>query len=448
MVDDVSVAEARVTGTRHLLPFVQLDPGAFERLCFGLVSRRPGYHSVEHPGAAGRDHGCDIAALRDVDDGTERVYVQCKRIGRPPGPAMFKTEIDKVAGAVASGSLDRPDVLLFIVTQNISVEVRRDAVQHAKTVGLRAEFLALTELDAEVSRHADLVEQFFQLPGAVRGRSGGGSPFDWMTPRQLGAPWGTFVNRANELAELDRAVRSSASPQTPRVLVLSGPTGAGKSRLAEEWARSQAVNFPDGQLRLDLRRTRRSRTLANALRSSLEAFGCPAKSVPERLEDRQALFRSLTADRSVLLLLERAVVNGLGHGHREHDSAQAPCRCRERESAPHGRDRAADRLQEEPRRRPDRQQRVAAHETRTYDCGGVAGDRRGLFRPQLAIGDGVDQGGSDDDGASADAGGRDLRAATDPDVEQRRPKAGTAQQCRGWRQDVEFADARSSRALE
>ena len=128
-------------------------------------------------------------------------------------------------------------------------------------------------------------------------------PFERVTPHHLGRRREGFVNRTDELARLDSAAKNTSG--SSRLLVLEGLQGAGKSRLAEEWAQRQKDRYPDGQLYLDFRTLPASpSSLAEALRFSLEAMGCPAKRIPERLSERQGLYRTVTANQHMMLLLD------------------------------------------------------------------------------------------------------------------------------------------------
>ena len=51
-----------ITGTTHTLPFHQLSPRDFERLCLWLVQRE-GFHRAEHLGLAG-SNGTTSETLR------------------------------------------------------------------------------------------------------------------------------------------------------------------------------------------------------------------------------------------------------------------------------------------------------------------------------------------------------------------------------------------------
>ncbi|MEU3687281.1 AfsR/SARP family transcriptional regulator [Streptomyces narbonensis] len=123
-------------------------------------------------------------------------------------------------------------------------------------------------------------------------------------PEQLPrAPRG-FTGRGAELAALDRAVSGVAAP----LCLVTGPAGVGKSAFAVHWAYERRAAFPDGRLFADLRGfsdTPAPETAA-VLREFLLALGVPAPRIPEAADARGALFRSLTAGRRLLVVLDNA----------------------------------------------------------------------------------------------------------------------------------------------
>jgi hypothetical protein len=303
-MDDVAMDRVRVSSTQHVLDFAALSPFDFERLCLALIGKRSGYGRLEHLGVSGGDRGRDVVAVRRSRGGAEQlVYVQCKRLGRTPGIAMYLNELRSIKRHVDAGSIAEPDVVIFAVTANISGDVRTKVRDESRSLGFEAEFLGASELDEEVRRDGRLMVDFFDF-GRGRLAQEGGVPFKRIKPRQLGSRRAGFVNRVAELETLDRAL--GARSGAPSLVVINGPHGAGKSRLAEEWVQRQKESYPDGQILLDFRPLRESPagSVAEALRSSLIALGCPAKKVPERLEDRVGLYRTLTASRRLMLLLD------------------------------------------------------------------------------------------------------------------------------------------------
>ncbi|MFD9244531.1 BTAD domain-containing putative transcriptional regulator [Streptomyces sp. NPDC059556] len=117
------------------------------------------------------------------------------------------------------------------------------------------------------------------------------------------APRG-FTGRGPELAALDRAVRGGDGP----VCLVTGPAGVGKTAFAVHWAYERRADFPDGRLFADLRgfSDTPAPETAGVLREFLLALGVQPQRIPEAVEARGALFRSLTADRRLLVVLDNA----------------------------------------------------------------------------------------------------------------------------------------------
>lgn len=127
-------------------------------------------------------------------------------------------------------------------------------------------------------------------------------------PAQLPADVPHFVGRADQLRQLGDLVGERA------VVVIGGMAGVGKTSLAVHAAHQHAASFPDGQLYLNLRGFGPAGPAldpAEGLGSMLHALGVPADGLPADLADRAALYRSLLADRRVIVVLDNA-----------HDAAQ------------------------------------------------------------------------------------------------------------------------------
>ncbi|MEU5696646.1 BTAD domain-containing putative transcriptional regulator [Actinosynnema sp. NPDC020468] len=122
-------------------------------------------------------------------------------------------------------------------------------------------------------------------------------------PRQLPVGPRDFVGREAELAALEE-VRDSG------VAVVSGIGGVGKTALALFWAHRAASRFPDGVLHADLRGFEPSGRPTRpevVVRGFLQALDVPAERVPEDLDSVVALYRTVTADRRLLVVLDNAV---------------------------------------------------------------------------------------------------------------------------------------------
>jgi DNA-binding SARP family transcriptional activator len=130
-------------------------------------------------------------------------------------------------------------------------------------------------------------------------------------PRQLPGTASGFTGRAAELAALTRILDESSaeSPGTVVISAIGGTAGAGKSALALHWAHQVATRFPDGQLYVNLRGFDPSGVpmpTGEALRGFLDALSVPPDRIPAQPEARAGLYRSLLADRKVLIVLDNA----------------------------------------------------------------------------------------------------------------------------------------------
>ena len=123
-------------------------------------------------------------------------------------------------------------------------------------------------------------------------------------PAQLPASVGHYTGRQRELAALTRAISRPADE--PRVLMVSGAGGIGKTALVVRWAHSAADRYPDGQIFVDLRgRTpRESLSAGSVLGAVLGALGVARRDTPETVDERVALFRTLTSGRRVLIVAD------------------------------------------------------------------------------------------------------------------------------------------------
>ncbi|MEV6304729.1 BTAD domain-containing putative transcriptional regulator [Actinoplanes sp. NPDC051861] len=123
------------------------------------------------------------------------------------------------------------------------------------------------------------------------------------TPAQLPADPIAFTGRREELADLDRTLGGGL-----RVAAVTGAPGVGKSALAIHWGHRARHRFPDGQLYLNLRGYDRGDDVmspAEAARNLLVAL-LPDRAVPDGLDARTGLLRSVLAGRRMLLVLDNA----------------------------------------------------------------------------------------------------------------------------------------------
>ena len=136
-------------------------------------------------------------------------------------------------------------------------------------------------------------------------------PAGWI-PRQL--PLGTmgFSGREGALAELDALLADGAADgagPTPRVAVLDGAGGVGKTSTALHWAHRVAGRFPDGQLYANLRGFDPASSpvpASTVARTFLEALGVAKGRIPASEDAQLALYRGVAAGRRVLVVLDNA----------------------------------------------------------------------------------------------------------------------------------------------
>jgi DNA-binding SARP family transcriptional activator/tetratricopeptide (TPR) repeat protein len=129
-------------------------------------------------------------------------------------------------------------------------------------------------------------------------------------PRQLPPPPRHFAGRRAELRALTRLMTESAGPgRTVVVSAIDGTAGIGKTTLAVYWAHGVVDRFPDGQLYVNLRGFDPAGTPmepGEALRGFLDALGVPPPRVPYGLDAQAGLYRTLLADRRILVVLDNA----------------------------------------------------------------------------------------------------------------------------------------------
>jgi tetratricopeptide (TPR) repeat protein len=94
----------------------------------------------------------------------------------------------------------------------------------------------------------------------------------------------------------------------PVILVIEGMPGVGKTALALEFAHQIAgtQRFPDGQLYASLGYVGGSRAPAEILQNFLMALGLDKRRIPEETSERINVFRSITAGRRLIVLLDAA----------------------------------------------------------------------------------------------------------------------------------------------
>ncbi len=126
-----------------------------------------------------------------------------------------------------------------------------------------------------------------------------------VVPAQLPPRTSGFAGRDAESS----AIRTALARRTdaPPLVLITGMPGIGKTALALHAGAASAHAYPDGQLYADLRGAdTRPAAPHEILAGFLRALGVPARSMPATVEERTAEFRSRTAGKRVLVVLDNA----------------------------------------------------------------------------------------------------------------------------------------------
>lgn len=126
-------------------------------------------------------------------------------------------------------------------------------------------------------------------------------------PRQLPRPPSILVGRESELAAVQRSL--SRSSDASKIVGIHGLGGVGKSSVAIAAAHAVAKHFPDGQLYVNLQGASPGLAPlepAEVLGRFMRALGAPEHQISPDVEEMAGSFRSSTARRRILIVLDDA----------------------------------------------------------------------------------------------------------------------------------------------
>ncbi|GAA4008440.1 hypothetical protein GCM10022247_33300 [Allokutzneria multivorans] len=122
-------------------------------------------------------------------------------------------------------------------------------------------------------------------------------------PAQLPADIAELSGRFAETDRLCASLEGSPSGYAPALAVITGAPGTGKSALAVRVGHRLRSEFPDGQLYADFRSGKNDPlSTLDVMAGFLRALG--ASQVPDGSDERAALYRSVLAERRVLVVLD------------------------------------------------------------------------------------------------------------------------------------------------
>ena len=130
-------------------------------------------------------------------------------------------------------------------------------------------------------------------------------------PSLLPAGIADFTGRTEQVSQICRHLVSAAGAGerlAVPVVAITGQGGVGKTSTAVHAAHGAAHHFPDGQLFADLHGgSSHPVGPMRVLERFLRALGVPGSQMPEDLDERAEVYRSLLAHRKVLVVLDDAV---------------------------------------------------------------------------------------------------------------------------------------------
>ncbi|MEU7900458.1 BTAD domain-containing putative transcriptional regulator [Nonomuraea sp. NPDC049152] len=181
--------------------------------------------------------------------------------------------------------------------------------RQAEAIGVYIDTRELLADELGVDPSRELTELYQQIISADPGlgrtiRPAAHTAVPKHTPRQLPADVADFTGREREVEGIAAALRAGETSALV-VSAVAGVGGVGKTTLAVHVAHQLTGDYPDGQLFVDLRGAgAKPVEPTTVLGSFLRALG--QDDLPEELAERAALYRSVLADRRILVVLDNA----------------------------------------------------------------------------------------------------------------------------------------------
>ncbi|HWM03581.1 MAG TPA: BTAD domain-containing putative transcriptional regulator, partial [Actinophytocola sp.] len=210
-------------------------------------------------------------------------------------------------------ALDRFDGMLREVEPLLVEHPYRERLHELRMSALAASGRRADALAAYRRLYRRLADELGVEPGAPLRRleqrilRGEGDPRSGPpVPRQVPAATSVLTGRDKLIGEIC-AELTRDDEHAGMVRVLVGPGGVGKTTLALAAAQRLADSFPDGQLYADLRGTHdQPADPHTVLGRLLRTLGVDAPNLPDDREERVSLYRSLLAQRRLLVVLDDA----------------------------------------------------------------------------------------------------------------------------------------------
>ncbi|MDA3649435.1 hypothetical protein LZ318_02955 [Saccharopolyspora indica] len=127
-------------------------------------------------------------------------------------------------------------------------------------------------------------------------------------PKQVPPPSRFFTNNERQLAEIGEFLRPGTDSGPPRLVVVQGLPGSGKSETAYRWVSEHGDDYPDGAFYTRLTAGKDEPGLiSEALHQFLLAIGYKTAELPAGLDARSNLFRSWSSGKKVVVVIDDAI---------------------------------------------------------------------------------------------------------------------------------------------
>lgn len=125
-------------------------------------------------------------------------------------------------------------------------------------------------------------------------------------PRELPAPSRRFLNRSQELELLDQLLEDNEDPFAPRLLLVDGEDGVGKTNLVARWAGRIDQRFPDGIVYCDVAKYASTgiTNVVEVLGSLLSSLDVERERMQNTVEGRARQWRSACHGLNLLVVLD------------------------------------------------------------------------------------------------------------------------------------------------
>ncbi|MFC4591395.1 AfsR/SARP family transcriptional regulator [Sphaerisporangium corydalis] len=182
--------------------------------------------------------------------------------------------------------------------------------RQAEAIGVYTDTRRLLAEDLGVGPSPELAELYQRIitadPALGVGQAAAPVQATAPVPRQLPADLTDFTGREPEIQRIAAGLRSGDASALV-ISAVAGAGGMGKTALAVHVAHRLAPDYPGGQLFVDLRGTSAQPLAPEAvLGSFLRSLGVEASDIPDEPAERAALYRSVLAERRVLVVLDNA----------------------------------------------------------------------------------------------------------------------------------------------